>query len=245
LDLFRFIPGYRGVIFNEGKEPLFLSLVAFVIAFAGARGYSRLARQRGWGSGSIGGVHLHHNVVGIALLLGAGLAVLTPAGSGLAAREICAVFFGVGAAFVLDEFALVFYLRDVYWSKEGRTSVDAVILAIIVSSLLLVVSEPFGLDDPLTSHLGRAIFFVVVVENVLFAVITLLKGKLFTGVAAIAVPPCGWVGALRLARPRSPWARWLYGAEKSARADRRVEDGFATRFQQRLIDLIGGKPSAP
>jgi hypothetical protein len=245
LDLFHFIPGYRGVIFDEGKEPLFLSLLAFLIAFACTRGYTRLARSRNWGSGSIGGVHLHHVVVGIVFVLAAGLTVMTPVGSGAVVRDICAIVFGVGAAFILDEFALVFYLRDVYWSNEGRDSVDAAILGVMIASLTLVVSEPFGLDDPVVSHLSRFVFFAVIAANAVFATITFLKAKFFTGFAAIALPPFGWIGALRLAKPHSPWARWFYAPSKLAQAGERMQDGFAAQFQQRLLDIVGGKPSPP
>jgi hypothetical protein len=91
VDLFRFIPGYSGVIFDEGKEPLFLLLLAFLIAFGGARGYARMARKRGWGSGSIGGVHLHHEVVGIVFVLVAGLIVSTRAGTDTAIRTFSAL----------------------------------------------------------------------------------------------------------------------------------------------------------
>jgi hypothetical protein len=243
VDLFQFIPGYRGLIFDEGKEPLFLSLLAFLIAFACTRGYTRLARSRNWGSGSVGGVHLHHVVVGIVFVLTAGFAAMTPIGTEAVVHDICAIVFGVGAAFVLDEFALVFYLRDVYWSEEGRDSVDATILGVMIASLTLVVSEPFGLDDPVASHLGRFAFFAAVAANAVFANVALLKAKLFTGFAAIALPPLGWIGALRLAKPRSPWTRWFYGPDKLARAEQRMRDGFAARFQQRLLDLVGGKPS--
>jgi hypothetical protein len=245
VDLFRFIPGYRDVIFDEGKEPLFLLLVAFLIAFNCTRGYTRMARKRGWGSASVGGVHLHHVVVGIVFVLVVGLVVFTPVGTNAIVRDISAIVFGVGAAFVLDEFALVFYLRDVYWSKEGRDSVDATILGVMIASLTLVVSEPFGLRAPLESHLSRFVFFAVVAHNAIFAVVTFLKGKPFAGFAAIALPAVGWIGAIRLAKPSSPWARWFYGPGKLARSERRVEDGFATRFQQRLLDLVGGEPSPP
>jgi hypothetical protein len=245
VDLFRFIPGYRGVIFDEGKEPLFLLLLGFVIAFAGARGYARMARKRGWGSGSIGGVHLHHEVVGIVFVLVAGVTVFTEAGTGAAVRNVCAILFGVGAAFILDEFALVFYLRDVYWSSEGRDSVDAAILAVLICGLLLVVSEPFGLDDPFAAHLGRSLFVPVVINNAVFAAVTFLKAKPFTGVAAVALPPFGWIGAARLAKPGSPWARRFYSPEKLARAEVRARDGYAARFQRWLVDLVGGEPSRP
>ena len=245
MDLFRFIPGYRGVIFDEGKEPLFLLLLAFLIAFGGARGYARMARKRGWGSGSVGGVHLHHEVVGIVFVLVAGLIVFTRAGTDMAIRNFCAILFGVGAAFILDEFALVFYLRDVYWSSEGRDSIDAAILAVMVCGLLLIVSEPFGLSDPLTGHLGRALLVPVVVNNAVFAAVSFLKAKPFTGVAAVALPPFGWIGAARLAKPGSPWARWFYGPKELARAQDRAQDGYAARFQRWLVDVVGGEPSTP
>jgi hypothetical protein len=241
MDLFRFVPGYRGVIFEEGKEPLFLLLLAFLIAFAGARGYARLARKRGWRSGSIGGVHLHHVVVGILCVLVAGLVGFSRAGTSPSVRDVCAIAFGVGAAFVLDEFALVFYLRDVYWSSEGRDSVDAAIFGVLLAGLTLVVSEPFGLDDPLVSHVGRLVFFSVVTVNAVFAAITFLKAKPFVGLVAIALPPVGWIGTTRLAKPGSPWARWFYDPEKLARSKSRLRYGFAARFQRRIVDLVGGE----
>jgi len=177
------------------------------------------------------------------LVLVAGLIVFTRVGTDATVRNLCAIVFGVGAAFILDEFALVFYLRDVYWSSEGRDSVDAAVLAVLICCLLLVVSEPFGLSDPLTAHLGRVVAVAVVVNNAVFAAIVFLKGKPFTGVAAVALPPFGWIGTARLAKPGSPWARWFYGPEKLGRAQDRARDGYAARFQRWLVDLVGGKPS--
>ena len=78
-----------------------------------------------------GGLHIHHLVWGIALLLVVGylwlLEIGTATDSRFAAR-LTAVAFGVGAALTLDEFALWLDLRDVYWEHEGRYSVDAVLL---------------------------------------------------------------------------------------------------------------------
>jgi hypothetical protein len=136
-------------------------------------------------------------------------------------------------------------MRDVYWSQEGRHSIDATILALMVASLTLVVSSPFGLDDPVTSHVGRFLLFATIAANAVFAVVSLLKAKIYTGFAAIALPPLGWVGAFRLAKPVSPWARWFYGPDKLERAKRRIRYGFAARFQNRLLDIVGGKPSPP
>jgi Trk-type K+ transport system membrane component len=240
LDVFRFIPGYRGLIFDEGKEPIFLLLLAFVIAFAGARGYARMARRRGWRSGNVGGFHLHHEVVGILLVLVAGVVAFSRAGAQPQVRDWCAVCFGVGAAFVLDEFALVFYLRDVYWSEEGRNSVDAAVLGLMIIGLLLVASEPFALNDPVNHHLGRFTAFWAILANALFVAVAFLKAKPFAGTAAIALSPVGWIAAGRLAKPGSPWARRFYGDDKLERAKHRAVDGFAARFQRNLVHLIGG-----
>ena len=35
-------------------------------------------------------------------------------------RAGAAAVFGLGTALVLDEFALILHLRDVYWANEGR-----------------------------------------------------------------------------------------------------------------------------
>ncbi len=241
MDVFRFVPGYQGVIFDEGKEPLFLVLVAFVLAFACARGYARLARKHGWPSGNIGGVHLHHVVIGILVVLASGVVSFSRAGTEPGVRDGCAIAFGIGAAFILDEFALVFYLQDVYWSEEGRTSVDTAILGVMIVGLLLVVSEPFTLTGPLNRHPGRFIASVVLASNVLFIAITFLKRKPFAGMAAIALPPIGWIAAFRLASPSSPWAHRFYDAPKLERARVRMTTGRPARFQRRLVHLIGGE----
>jgi hypothetical protein len=255
MDIFRFVPGYRSAIYLEGKEPLFLLFVAFLIAFTLTRGYTRLARTRGWGSGSIGGVHLHHSLVGIVIVLAAGFVAFLPVGEEDVARDLCSICFGVGAALVLDEFALVFYLRDVYWSREGRDSVNATILGLMVAGLCLFVSEPFGLGGPTTSP-SRLAFFATVASNVVFAAITFLKGKPFAGSAAILLPVVGMVGSIRLAKPTSPWARWFYRpdrgperrraarARKLSRAERRAQSGRAARFERWLDDVVGGKPAS-
>ena len=104
--------------------------------------------------------------------------------------------------------------------------------------------SPFGLSDPFAAHLGRAVFVLVVVNNAVFAFVSFLKAKPFTGVAAIAIPPFGWVGAGRLAKPGSPWAHRFYGPSKLARAQARSTDGQAARFQRWLVDVVGGEPSS-
>ena len=85
----------------------------------------------GGGYISIGGVHIHHLVFGLIALLIAGVFALDDV-----LRISRAVLFGIGAALVLDEFALVVFLKDVYWLPEGAISV----IALVVGLLALVVN---------------------------------------------------------------------------------------------------------
>src|SRR5437868_3145739 len=124
-------------------------LVASLATFVLTRLYTRLARTYGWRSGRLGDVHVHHMVVGIVLVLVAGMLDLSLRPGGLA-RELLAIVFGAGAAFILDEFALSVHLRDVYWTPEGRHSIEASIIWVLLGLLLLVGISPFGIQ------IGRA-----------------------------------------------------------------------------------------
>jgi lysyl-tRNA synthetase class 2 len=247
VNLFRFIPGYETSVYEAGREPIFVALLAFLICFAITRGYTRIARIRGWGSGSVHGVHLHHVVVGIVLALASGALIIgfEPVDN-LFDLFLCAVF-GSGAALVLDEFALVFRLQDVYWSEEGRASIDAVIIALVVGVLVLLHVIPFNLDTADDST--RWTLMTVVSIHVSLVVVTMLKAKIVTGVMAMFFPLFAFVGAVRLAKPHSPWARLFYrpGGRKALRAEarqRRHEERWDARTK-RVLDLIGGAPSAP
>ena len=61
--------------------------------------------------------------------------------------EVLGATFGVGAALTLDEFALWVHLDDVYWSKEGRKSIDAIVVAACIGAVLLIGTAPFGVDE--------------------------------------------------------------------------------------------------
>jgi hypothetical protein len=81
----------------------------------------------------MGGRHIHHLVIGIALLLLVGYGWLAEVGTGtddssIFLSRLMSILYGAGAALTLDEFALWLNLRDVYWAPEGRTSIDAIIL---------------------------------------------------------------------------------------------------------------------
>lgn len=247
MNLFRFIPGYETSIYEAGREPIFVALVAFLICFAITRGYTRAARVRGWGSASAHGVHLHHIVVGIVLALASGALIIgfEPVDS-LFDLFLCAVF-GSGAALILDEFALVFHLEDVYWSEEGRSSIDAVIIALTVGVLVLLHVIPFDLDTAEDST--RWTLMVVVSLHVLLVIVVLLKAKLVTGFVGMFIPFVALVGAVRLAKPHSPWARLLYEPEskrlrRAVARQRKHDERWASRTK-RVLDLIGGAPSAP
>jgi hypothetical protein len=233
-----------GFTFGE-RAPLLLGLLAFLITFACTRLYTRLARARGWGSGNVGGVHLHHMVVGILMVLVTGLLAVAFWPDGLVWRSVLGVLFGAGAALTLDEFALWLYLRDVYWCEEGRSSIDATVTGVILATLLLVGSSPFGLEG---GQMPSAIVFGVVAFNILAALVTFLKGKLVLGLVSVFVPVVGIAGAVRLAKPRSLWAKHVYRAhapEKLARARARFEASGSRyrRLHERFDDLIGGAPS--
>ena len=80
-----------------------------------------------------GGRHIHHLVFGILILLLVGYGWLAEVGTGadhssILLSRLMSILYGVGAALTLDEFALWLNLRDVYWAREGRASIDAIIL---------------------------------------------------------------------------------------------------------------------
>jgi hypothetical protein len=116
---------------ESGKEPAFLLTLAFLITFGVVRfiTYSiRNQRLRLFRNVETkGGLHIHHLVPGMLLVLVSGYFGLVLPGN--AATPLLAILFGIGAALALDEFALWLRLADVYWEPEGRESIDAVMLA--------------------------------------------------------------------------------------------------------------------
>lgn len=242
-----------------GQGAGFLLLVAFLASFGFIRMSARLMRSPKvpWWPGSVqteGGLHIHHLVFGIVAMLLAGFLgfALQPDSPWF---EILAIIFGIGAGLTLDEYALWLHLEDVYWAEEGRRSVDAVIVAVLLAGLILLGFVPFG--DTWTLDLsgaggpvldtGQSTSAIVVATaiNLFACAVAAFKGKGFSALAGIFIPPIGWVAAIRLAMPRSPWARRRYRPDgpKIARATKRKE-----RHDQRMRrwqDRIGGKPSTP
>lgn len=242
---------FQESIVDNGRLPLFVAYIGFILGFLGIRISVRLIRAEvSWWFNNVtpGGMHIHHVVFGTVLTMISGLGLITMSINGSqAVLSIFAGLFGIGAALVLDEFALIFYLRDVYWAEEGRASIDAVFVALAVMGLILMGFRPFEIDDPDTgdvvSMVGFVISFAVVAA---LAGIVLLKGKIWTGLIGLFIFPLLIVGSIRLARPTSPWARWRYTKREkkmvaAVKRERRVRRPLI-RAKIFMQDLMAGKP---
>jgi hypothetical protein len=237
---------YHDEIVRAHKQPLLLLLLGLVLSFGFIRTSTRMIRaQVKWWPGNVsaGGVHLHHEIFGIVIMLVTG--VLTFALTEThAIRDVLAALFGIGAGLVLDEFALLLHLEDVYWSEEGRTSIDAVVVAVTLTLMLLVRAAPFGVNKIAHDEaMARWVAVGVLLVNLTLTLITALKGKLWLTILATYVPFFGVITATRLATPRSIWARKFYDGAKRSRAEAR--NAPWERRKQHFVSLIGGKPSEP
>jgi hypothetical protein len=123
---------------SERRERLFLASIGFLVTFGIVRGITHLIRA---GVGPFhnvtsGGLHIHHLVWGILILILVGYVWLIEQGVGSNwIASVTAILFGVGAALTLDEFALWLNLQDVYWTGTGRESIDAVFIFISLLSV--------------------------------------------------------------------------------------------------------------
>jgi hypothetical protein len=120
---------------DRPRRRLFVASVSFFLTFAGVRAvvFAVLHHIPPFHFIEHDGRHIHHLVFGIIILLGVGYGWLADIGTGeddtsLLLSRLMSILYGVGAALTLDEFALWLNLKDVYWSPQGRSSIDAVIL---------------------------------------------------------------------------------------------------------------------
>ncbi len=114
-------------IVGHGRLPLLFFLLGFLAAFLFIRLSVRMIRAEvSWWPGNVkpGGHHVHHVVFGVVTMLVSGVSLIAVYEDGTQTTgAVLATLFGIGAALVLDEFALIFYLQDVYWADEaGRRS---------------------------------------------------------------------------------------------------------------------------
>ncbi|MFJ5259252.1 hypothetical protein ACIQAC_02075 [Streptomyces sp. NPDC088387] len=235
-------------IIEPGKLPLLLALTAFVVTFLVTRLITRLIRagKGPFGNVKAGGVHIHHVVPGVVLTVVGGFCAVAGGqrgfGSGLAA-----VVFGIGAGLVMDEFALILHLDDVYWTEDGRKSVEVVVVTAALVGLLLLGYSPFGVNDLNEDELqNRATALSTIGVNFLFSLIALFKGKARIAIFGVIIPFIALFGAVRLARPDSLWARRLYRRRPRARARSRLRAYHHDRRwagpSRRVQDWIGGAP---
>ena len=156
-------------------------------------------------------------------------------------NEILAALFGIGAGLTLDEFALWIHLRDVYWTEEGRSSFDAVVVAAVIGGLVVLGFAPFDL-----AHNGSSITTARSRRGPrrrAGGTLSSSRASRCSAWSASSSPSSFPVGALRLASPHSPWARRFYGegAQSSSarkRGWRRIE-----HRRGRIIDAVAGAPT--
>jgi len=125
----------REHIADRPRRRLFLASISFFLTFAMVRGMVFAIQHQipPFHYIIMGGRHIHHLVLGILILLAVGYGWLCEVGTGsdsssILASALMSLLYGVGAALTLDEFALWLNLKDVYFVREGRSSIDAVVL---------------------------------------------------------------------------------------------------------------------
>jgi hypothetical protein len=233
----------------EGKQGLFLVLVGFILSFSFIRMSTRLMRSPRvpWWPGSVvseGGVHVHHLVFGIVAMMIAGVVGFAALGES-PYLEVCALFFGVGMGLTIDEFALWVYLEDVYWAEEGRSSIDATVIAAAGMMLILLGFNPFEFQTgSLNTTIGSILYVAFAFAMV---AICFFKQRVLHGTVGFFVLPVALYGASRIGKPGSPWARRRYGERRPAKQAKAVDrfrpDRHTERFKNAARDIIGGKPS--
>jgi hypothetical protein len=204
-----------------------------------------------WWPGNVqpGGLHIHHVIFGLAFMFIGGVLAFSPAAEVSPWWELVAILFGIGAALVLDEFALVLHLDDVYWSEKGRLSVEVIALCIGLIGLLVLGFLPFGVEDVAEEgHVTRWTYVATVLINGTLVVLALLKGRIWLGLLGLLFPMLALIGAILIAKPDSSWARRRYkeGSRKRERSIARAarHDARWRRLKYRVFDAIAGRPDA-
>jgi hypothetical protein len=251
-------------IVDRGRLPLLCCLLAFILTFFVTRTSVRVIRHRAeagrptrwWQPRNvhIGGVHIHHVTFGVVLVMLSGLTLVTLSINGHEPEfTLTATFFGIGAALVLDEYALILHLSDVYWEEDGRTSVDAVFAAVAVAGLLITGLHPLMFFLPIwhgaDSMALRAGVGGALVLTLPLAVVVVLKGKVWTGLLGMFIVVLLVIGAIRLSRPHAPWARWRYTTQpdkmrRALQRERRLRRPIV-RVKLWVQCAIAGTPGLP
>jgi hypothetical protein len=231
---------YRDGIVDTGRQTEFLFFVAFLVSFGFIRTSAHMIRaQVSWwpGNVSVGGTHIHHLVWGILLLLVNGY-VGVAIHPGDPWRDIVAVGFGIGTGLTLDEFALWLNLKDVYWSKQGRRSIDAVMIAAGVSGVLLVGFRSWIDAATKVEDVVFAIVGVIGVLGIILAIVNAAKEKFGMAILSILFPVAGLPSAFRLAKPNSVWAKLFYRHDNKDASEKRFAGLRGKPFWKRGGELL-------
>jgi hypothetical protein len=240
---------FWGNLEENHEQAVFLVLVGFLGSFAFIRMSTRIIRSESisWWPGNIEsetGVHLHHLVFGIVTMMVAGTLGFVSDGR-TPFTEICALFFGIGVGLTIDEFALWVHLEDVYWAEEGRSSVDATVIAASLMLLIVLGVSPVVIDSSSTEALITSILLTIFAFGCV--AICFAKGRVLHGTIGIFVAPVAFYGAGRIGKPRSAWARYRYGERQPHKQAKAVErfapERRTERFKEAFRDIVGGKPS--
>jgi hypothetical protein len=229
------------------RQGVFLVLVGFLGSFAFIRMSTRMIRAEvSWWPGNIeseSGLHVHHLVFGIITMMVAGTVGFAAFGHS-PLTEICAFFFGVGAGLTIDEFALWVYLEDVYWAREGRSSIDATVIAAALIGMIVIGINPFEAESEGATVIESIASWLVII---FFIAASFLKGRRLHGILGVVFTPLAIYATCRIGKPDSPWAHRRYGEKhpkKQAKAEARFHPGRRTdRFKEAFRDIVGGKPS--
>jgi hypothetical protein len=240
---------FWGNLEQHHEQGVFLVLVGLIGSFAFIRMSTRIIRSESvsWWPGNIeseGGLHLHHLVFGIVTMMIAGTLGFASDGR-TPFTEICALLFGIGVGLTIDEFALWVHLDDVYWTDEGRSSIDATVIAASLMLLVVLGASPVVIESNSTEALITSIVWTLIS----FAIVgvCLAKGRVLHALIGFFLAPLAIYGASRIGKPASPWARWRYGErkpKKQAKSEGRFPpDRRTERFKNAFRDIVGGKPS--
>ncbi|WP_124393086.1 hypothetical protein [Rhodococcus wratislaviensis] len=123
---------------DASEQSAVVSWGAFTLTFAVVRALTHWIRGGHGPSGgglSLHGRHFHHYNLGLVALAGVG-AVAVRGTEKQRRHPTVPISYGVGTALIVDELALLLDLQDVYWAKEGRTSVDAAVVIIGLGGLM-------------------------------------------------------------------------------------------------------------
>jgi hypothetical protein len=188
-----------------GKETHFLILLAFVFSFAFIRTSTHMIRaQISWWPGNVetkGGLHIHHMFWGILLLMVMGYV-------GIATAipdpwfELVAIGFGIGMGLTMDEFALWLTLKDVYWAKQGKQSIQAVMVTVVLLFVALLGLR-FWIDvwDAFLVLTGAQrnnewLAIPIQLTGVALAYVCFRRGRKMAGIVGVFVPLVALIGAV-------------------------------------------------